>query len=171
MERTRPAGAEPAFFAASHWGCLFFLAVLAVVAAGSAWRLSQRGETTRYEGTIGPVEVLQPSPREASYRLSLESAGGERLALRLPNQGRVLAYLLSAPAGQRVQVEVRDGVVRSLTLGEQAETITEREAPVFLLAATTVLSLLLLVAFAWPLAQTRPAPRGLPAASRREEEE
>lgn len=157
MARPRPADVERAFFAASHWGCLLFLAALAVVAAATTVHLLQRGDTTRYEGTVSGVEVLQRSPRQASYRLTLEEDGGELLSLRLLNQGRVLAYLQSAPAGQRVQVEVRDGLVRSLTVREQAETITEREAPAFLLAAATVLSLLLLAAFAWPLVQARSA--------------
>lgn len=170
MERSHPA-ADPAFFAASHWGCLLFLAVLAIVAAGSAIRLLRQGEVTSYEGTLGAVEVLQRSPRQASYRVTLERDDGEPLSLRLLNQGRVLAYLRSAPATQRAQLEVRDGVVRSLTVLERVETIAEREAPSLLLAATTVLSLVLLAALAWPMLQARPALPGRPSALRGEEEE
>lgn len=167
MKRSWPA-ADPAFFAASHGGCLLFLVVLAIVTVGSAVRLIQRGEITSYEGTVGAVEDLQRSPRQASYRVSLERDDGELLSLRLMNQGRILPYLQSAPAAQRAQVDVRDGVVRSLTFLEQAETITEREAPPLLLASTAVLSLLLLAALAWPMVRAQP---GRPLARRGEEEE
>lgn len=156
MARTRPTDVDPAFFAASHWGCLLFLAVLAIVAVGSAVRLIQRGEITSYTGTLGAVEDLQRSPRQASYRVSLERDDGELLSLRLMNQGRILAYLQSAAATPRAQVEVRDGVVRSLTILEQDKTIAEREAPPLLLATTAGLSLLLLAALIWPRVQARP---------------
>jgi len=170
MERSHPA-ADSAFFAAGHWGCLLFLAVLAIVIVGSAVRLLRQGEVTSYEGTLGAVEVLQRSPRQASYRVTLERDDGEPLSLRLLNQGRVLAYLRSAPATQRAQLEVRDGVVRSLTVLERVETIAEREAPPLLLAATTSLSLVLLAALAWPMLRARPVLPGRPPALRGEEEE
>lgn len=169
MERSHPA-ADSAFFAAGHWGCLLFLAVLAIVIVGSAVRLLRQGEVTSYEGTLGAVEVLQRSPRQASYRVTLERDDGELLSLRLLNQGRVLAYLQSAPATPRAQLEVRNGVVRNLTILERAETIAEREAPPLLLAATTSLSLVLLAALAWPMLRARPVLPGRPPALRGEEE-
>jgi hypothetical protein len=171
MERTPPAEVEPAFFAANHWGCLVFLAVLALVAAGSAVRLLGRGETTSYEGTLGALEALQVSPRGASYRVTLERDGGEVISLRLLNQGRVLPYLQSAPTGQRVQVEARDGIVRSLTVRERDVTISERQAPLLLLLAAVLLPGLLLTAFALPAVQARRAQPESPRALRGEEEE
>ncbi len=167
MTRSR-SDADPAFFAASYWGCLLFIAVLAIVAVGSAVRLLRPGEVTEYTGTLGAVEALQRSPREAGYRLSLEGDDGELLSLRLLNQGRILAYLQAAPTTGRVQLAARDGVVRSLIILERGETITEREAPPLLLAATAVLSLVLLGAFGWPMARARPG--RLPALRDEEEE-
>jgi hypothetical protein len=155
MTHAQPADVEPAFFAASYWGCLLFLSLLAIVAAGSAVRLLQRGEIVTYDGVLGSVELLQPSPRRASYRVSLQSDEGELVSLRLRNQGRIVAYLQSNPAGQQVQVQARDGIVQSLHLREQAETIVEREAPPLLLAAAVLLPVLLLALFAWPVVQAR----------------
>jgi hypothetical protein len=159
MDRPGATHGEQPFFAASQWGCLLFLAALAVVAVATLFRLLQPQPATTYEGTIGPVEVQQPSPWRGSYHLTFEQEGREPLVLRLRNQGPILDYLQTAAQPQRVRITARGAVALSLVDLETGRTVAEPEAPRPLLLAAVVLPVVLLALFAWPWLAGRPGVR------------
>jgi hypothetical protein len=150
MDRAGATDGEQPFFAASQWGCLLFLAALAIVAVATAFRLLQQQPISTYEGALGPVEVQQPSPWRGSYHAILERDGGEPLVVRLRNQGPILDYLQSAPLPQRVRITARGEVAHSLVDLETGRAIAEPDAPRPLLIAAVILPVILLPLFAWP---------------------
>lgn len=169
MDHPQPTG-DQRFFAAIQWGCWVFMIALAIVAVGSGYRLLQPEVSATYEGELGEVSGLQSSPWRARNSVVLEREEGQPVTLRVRNQGAILDYLRAAPGAQRVQVTVRDGVVRRLILAD-GETITEPEAPDVLLVAAVLPSLVVLALLAWPWLVERRGARHRPLAANENEEE
>ncbi|MDT8306036.1 MAG: hypothetical protein RRC07_08880 [Anaerolineae bacterium] len=169
MDHTQLDG-DRRFFAASQCGCWLLMIALAIVAAGSGYRVVQPERSSTYEGELREVSVRQSSPWRARYNVVLQREDGELVTLRVRNQGAILGYLEAASGPERVQVTARDGVVQRLVLAD-GEVIAEPEAAEVLMLAAVVLPLAVLALLAWPwVVERRAAGARQPAAAGEEEE-